>query len=548
MKNFSLYRIYITVYMTVKFIFQLYLFHKRNPSWDATTYEQWEELLRKQAQEYRERAVQLEGLLIKVGQFLSTRADIMPQVFLDELADLIDQVPPVPPGLSMQLLEKEWGQPYTNYLSEISEQPVASASIGEVFKGQLLNGQDVAIKIQRFNIDKIIKADFKSLRIVLWITRKFTKFGREIDTKALYKEVVSTIGDELNYYKELKNGQYFKKKFEDKENYYIPQFYEEYSTRRVLVMEWVDGRKVTDMAFLRQNNIDPIATSEKLFSFFLDQLIDSGKFHADPHQGNIFVTAEGQIIILDFGMIGEITRSDSENIRKMVQGFVLEDYELAVDQLQELGFLLPHADKQRMQNLLKYYIDLYLEQDLNELDQATVEEIFEDLQAIVREQPIQLPAEFAFLGRAASIGLGVLATLNPNIDFLALGKPAVSEWLEEKGSESGPTWQKQVLTESARPLLALPKNINNYLESPKLDRYQADQHQWRVINHQRSMLGLSAAVAVFILFLIVAAVFYYLEAMFLSLSFGVLATAALFLSLILYKSHKRWVNKFYQGN
>ncbi|WP_158282124.1 ABC1 kinase family protein [Salipaludibacillus keqinensis] len=545
MKNFSLYRIIVIVTMFVKFVFQLYYFNKRNKTWDANTHEKWEAMLKKQASEYREKAIKLEGLMIKVGQFLSTRADIMPEVFLRELADLIDQVPPVPSHISKKILEEEWGQDIHNNLSEISDKPVASASIGEVYKGKLHNGQEVAIKIQRHNIDKIIDTDFKALRIVLWITRVFTKFGKETDTKALYKEVVSIIGNELNYQKELKNGQYFQKRFHDSEHYYIPQFYEEYCTRRVLCMEWIEGRKVTDLSYLKKHHIDRKDAAQRLFQFFVDQLLDYGMFHADPHQGNILITKEGMIVILDFGMVGEISRQEASKIRRMIQGFVLDDYQLAVDQLQELGFLLPHANKYKLQSLLKTYVDMYLDKGINKLDQEVVEEIFYDLQEIVHEQPIQLPAEFAFLGRAASIGLGVLTIIDPDIDFIALGKPVVTEWLEENEDDAA-SIKMQVLKDTAKPLLSIPRNLNEWLEAPAYQRRSEERKQWRQFDHHRYVLMMISTSIAFFFSLSFLFVSVLMEHFILQVGSLSLTIFTLIVSLVTYRLHKRWVDQYRQ--
>lgn len=480
--------------------------------------------------------------MIKVGQFLSTRADIMPEAFLRELADLTDQVPPVAPEISRAIIEEEWGRPVEDYLQHISDAPVASASIGEVYKGKLHNGQEVAIKVQRSKIEKIIKSDFKAFRIVLWITRYFTRFGKEIDTKALYKEVVSIIGDELNYYKELRNAQYFQKKYNDSDDFYIPQFYEEYCTRKVLVMEWIEARKVTDLIWYREHNLSPEAAAEKLFLFFVDQLLDHGKFHADPHQGNIMITKDGTLIILDFGMVGQISRTDARNVRKMIQGMVMDDYQMAIDQLEKLGFLLPHADKYKIEQKLREYIDLYLEQNISEMDQELVEDIFEDLQEIVREQPIQLPVEFAFLGRAASIGLGVITSLNPNIDFMTLGKPVVKEWMDDQ-EENEETFQTQLIRDTLKPFLSLPRHVNEYLEGPAEERIMLENQHWTRMEHQRFMLMIMIQSLFLVVSLIVSAFSFFSDlpavtAVSLSVSLFVLITIS-----ITSMRHKRFIHR-----
>jgi predicted unusual protein kinase regulating ubiquinone biosynthesis (AarF/ABC1/UbiB family) len=534
--------------MFLKFVLQLYFFHKKHKTWDTTTHVRWEALLKKQAVEYRENALKLEGLMIKVGQFLSTRADIMPDVFIKELADLIDKVPPVPTDISKKILEKEWGQSLDSHLSYISDKPVASASIGEVYKGTLLNGQDVAIKIQRHNISKIIHTDFKALRIVLWITRKFTILGKELNTDALYQEVVSIIGNELNYYKELKNGQYFQRRFHDSTDYYIPQFYEEYSTGKVLVMEWIEGRKVTDIPFLNKHNINRKVAARKLFQFFVDQLFDYGMFHADPHQGNILITSKGTIVIIDFGMVGEISKEDAQHIRQMIQGFILDDYELVITQLKELGFLLPHANKHKLQTLLKTYSDMYIEKKIHQLDEKLVEDIFQDLKQIVRDQPIQLPAEFAFLGRAASIGLGVLTIIDPHIDFMALGKPVVREWLDKDEERSG-NIKWHFIKESVKPLFALPRNLNEWLlNGPEFKRRSEELLQYQRFDHHRYLFMMVMAYVS----LLVTLAFYFISIIIGNnqLQFMTLPLTGLTFTLCLITTflHKRWVNNMKQSH
>lgn len=547
MKNNALYRIAIIVFMFLKFVLQLYFFNKRNPAWNAQTQEDWEKLVQKQAKEYRIKAIHLEGLMIKVGQFLSTRADIMPDVFLKELADLIDQVPSIDPAVSKSILEKEWGQPLDNYLAEISERPVASASIGEVYRGRLQNGQEVAVKIQRDKIDRIIKTDFKAMRIILWITKKFTRFGKEIDTDALYKEIVQVIGDELDYDKEMRNAQNFQRRFSGSDAYYIPQFYEEYCTHRVLVMEWMEGRKVTDLSFMQQHGIDRKDTAAKLFQFFVDQLLDQGRFHADPHQGNILIREDGMLVILDFGMVGYITREDSASIRRMIQGFVLDDYQLVIDELQKLGFLLPHANKSKLESVLRNYVNMYLSSDLSQLDQSVVEDIFEDLQNIVREQPIQLPSEFAFLGRAASIGVGVLSIIDPDIDFIELGKPVVMEWLEEADEKKG-SIQAQILKDTLKPALSLPRNLNEWLEAPNFARRESARAQFRQFDHHRylwSYAGFSILLTISLPFTFTAVWVEHIMLLYTAGSFAALSLLGGFVTLF---RHRRWAASFRENS
>ncbi|KZR57658.1 ABC1 kinase family protein [Pseudobacillus badius] len=476
MKNFSLYRMFIIITMAVKFFLQVTFFRKRHRKrWTSRTNEKWEALLKRQAAEYRQTALRLEGLLIKLGQFLSTRADIMPQAFIEELEDLIDRVPSVPWEAAKAVMDKEWNKPYDSILDEISEEPVASASIGQVYKGRLPNGATVAVKVQRPGIERIISTDFKAIRIVMWLADLFTPFGKQTDLPALYKEMETTISQELDFSKELQNGFYFRKRYELFDKISVPFYYEEYSTKKVLVMEWVEGARITDLKFLEQNGINRRDLAARLVELFLEQLLQEGRFHADPHPGNILVKKDGTIILIDFGMVGEIQKKDAVHIRRLVEGIVLEDYDQVLSALESLRFLLPGADHAQLKTIIQALVDNYTEKNFASPDDFVVQKLLADLEKIVKEQPIQLPSEFAFFGRAASTFVGILYILDPDIDLLEVGKPLIFKWLQEN-PEPGPASGQpafQWLIRSFRPLLSVPRQIQQTLDEPRKYR------EWR---------------------------------------------------------------------
>ena len=190
MKYFSLYRIFTIVWMAVRIFIEIIVFRKRHrQNWTDQTEQKWEALLKKQARTYKEKALHLEGVLIKLGQYLSTRKDIMPDAYLEELTDLLDQVPAVSWERAKLVLEEEWGKSYKSILKDISKDPIASASIGEVYKGVLHNGDVVAVKIQRPRIGKIIYSDFKAVRIVLWMLKRFTNLESSMDLVSLLSRI-----------------------------------------------------------------------------------------------------------------------------------------------------------------------------------------------------------------------------------------------------------------------------------------------------------------------------------------------------------------------
>lgn len=482
MKYNALYRIFVIVFMSMKFLLQIFWFRKKNRFWDERARQRWESLLVKQAKEYRKTALELEGLLIKFGQFLSTRADLLPPVFLKELEGLTDRVEPVPFHKSKEILEEEWGGDIDQYISDIEDSPVASASIGEVYKAYLNDGTPIALKIQRYKVEKIFHNDFKALRIVFWLLARVTSFGKKADLGALYRELVQVMSKELNFKQELKHSLYFKDRFDGFEGVYIPDYYENLSTRRVLAMEWIEGARITDRSFINEHKLDREQLARRVFNLFVEQLVSAGTFHADPHSGNLMVRSDGTIVMIDFGMVGDIQNEDANNIRMMIQGFILDDYDKVVHALENMDFLLPHANEQKVKALLKETADMYLQGDYEKLDEEVINQIFKDLQQFVQEQPIQLPADYAFLGRASSIVVGVLTSVYPEIDLMKWGRPVIQQWVS--GGASNASIYKEVAKETAKPLLSLPRALIEFLTDGERERAFKARYYQRKLYHQ----------------------------------------------------------------
>ncbi|MGA9467566.1 MAG: AarF/UbiB family protein, partial [Exiguobacterium marinum] len=237
----------------------------------------------------------------------------------------------------------------------------------------------------------------------------------------------------------------------------------------VLTMDWVDARRITDLAFLKENEIDRSALAERLFTLAAEQLLFGGQFHADPHPGNVQIRADGTIILLDFGMVGQTTSQDMATIRNILQAFISLDYDSIVDGLEDLRFLLPTANKQNIRQALEKAVTFYLETDIDTVDTRLIEKVLQDIQLLVKNEPIQLPAEFAFFGRAASTLLGILQILDPKIDLFTLGKPIVIEWLEEDGTTLQNRYVKTGIN-YAKKLLNVPPLLDNYLKEPTRKR------------------------------------------------------------------------------
>ncbi|WJE15452.1 AarF/ABC1/UbiB kinase family protein [Halobacillus sp. ACCC02827] len=496
MKYISIYRITVIVWMSMKFLIRIYWFEKRHRIWDQDTKRKWEEMLSDQAEEYRRKAVHLGGLLIKFGQFLSSRGDLLPSSFIKELEGLVDRVEPVPFYRSKETIEEDWNASVDTHLSTIEETPVASASIGEVYKAYLKDGTPVAVKVQRYRVKDTFRMDFRALKIVFWMLNKFTVYGKKADLPALYREVVRVISNELDFTMELENGRHFKKRFGDFPSVYIPEYYSDLSTKRVLVMEWVEGTKITDLSFIKKNGIDREQIARTLFDLSIAQFLDAGMFHSDPHPGNLMLKADGTVVVIDFGMVGEIKQEDADALRTMVQGFILDDYDRVIEALQEMDFLLPNADTERVKKLLKQTTEMYLDGNFDKLDAHMMNDMLSDLQQFVKDQPIQLPADYAFLGRATSIIIGVLSAVYPNIDLIQWGRPVIKQWVSGDGSNA--SLYTEVIKETVRPLLSFPRALIEYLEDGDKEREWKSYHQRNRLFHQLYLVYTAFSFLIFV--------------------------------------------------
>ncbi|MFD1852236.1 ABC1 kinase family protein [Oceanobacillus bengalensis] len=481
-----IYRCTIIVWLAMKIIFQIYLFHFRTSIWDEKTKVKWDNLLAKLAEEYRIKAEKLGGVLIKVGQFLSTRTDFMPEVFIKEMTELVDRVPPMPYEYAEELLEEQWGTSIATHVQAIKKDSIASASIGEVYHALLHDGTEVAIKVRRYRIDEIFHKDFIALRLVFWILKVFTAFGKKADLDALYRELIEVMDRELDFTQELTFGKYFQERYKENEHIRIPHYYEALSTKKVLVMEWMRGVKVTNRDFYKSHDIDIEQTTKAIFYFYMDQFLNPGKFHADPHAGNILIQEDGRIAIIDFGMIGEIKHKDIGHFKLLIQGFIIDNYDIVVDALDKMNFLLPHADKRKIKRMLMETIEMYSDGSFRNFDAKVMDQIGEEINMIMKDQAIQLPANYAYLIRAVSIVVGLIYSLNPALDIVKWAKPIIKDWFGRKSIAESVA--KQYVKNATEPLLSYPRAILNFLESGERDRKWEKEKHFIQLRHQFYLL------------------------------------------------------------
>ncbi|HVJ48850.1 ABC1 kinase family protein [Desulfitobacterium sp.] len=292
---------------------------------------------RKQARYFAETATELGGLLIKLGQFFSSRVDVLPEEYTSELSKLQDAVKPVATKEIIQRIEAEYSCGINAIFKNFSQLPVAAASLGQVHTAETKEHKKVAVKILRPGIEEIIRIDFDALRFVVNFAKRYPKINAAVDLEQIYNEFVETTLDELDYLKEGRNADTFRANFSADKRFYVPQIYWEYTTQRVLTMEFIEGYKVNDPEALEKAGLDRALLADTLIAAFVQQLLQDSFFHADPHPGNLLVKKDGTLVFLDFGMMGRIEKDMREELVALVMAIFKKDADEMVTVFEHLG-------------------------------------------------------------------------------------------------------------------------------------------------------------------------------------------------------------------
>jgi len=421
--------------------------------------------------EFRHTAIRLGVLMIKLGQFLSSRADLLPEQALAVLISLQDEVPPEPFRHVAQVVEEDLGHPIDEIFSSFERTCTAAASLGQVHKAVLAStGETVAIKVQRPHIQQLIGMDLSSLRFVIWIITHLVDTGNFIDLWGIYREFRRTVYEEADFVAEANNAKRFAEMFQDDRTIYIPKIYDQYVTRRVIVLEWIDGIKVNDYATLDAAGINRLEVANRTVRAYFHQFFQEGFFHADPHPGNIFVKQGSPpqspvIAFLDFGMVGSITRNMKKLIRELFVSIVTRDAHTLVKTLEKLGFIGNGANLVAIERATSLLLEQYYGLTLGELRSLDMQDVVQDLIELLYGQPFHIPAQFAFSGRAVSTLVGVSTGLAPDFNFIETAIPYAKHFLglDAKGASDAVQEILRQIVESARTVAALPRSVEQLI-------------------------------------------------------------------------------------
>ncbi|HBR00617.1 MAG: AarF/ABC1/UbiB kinase family protein [Roseofilum sp. Belize BBD 4] len=392
--------------------------------WDKRFGRASEKKERQRAVQLRETLTRLGPAYIKVGQALSTRPDLLPPVFLEELTRLQDQLPPFPNEVAYQFIEEELGDRPEFIYAEISAKPVAAASLGQVYKGKLKSGETVAIKVQRPDLREKISLDLYILRsLAAWVQK-----SRRVrsDLVAIADEFGARIYEEMDYTHEGRNAERFEQLYGYLPDIYVPRIYWPYTNRRVLTMEWITGTKLTDLEKIRQQGLDASYLIEVGVECSLRQLLEHGFFHADPHPGNLLASGDGKLVYLDFGMMSEVKDYQRYGLIEAIVHLVNRDFSGLAHDYVKLEFLTPDTDLTPIIPALSKVFNDALGASVAELN---FKNITDQLSQVMYDYPFRVPAYYALIIRSLVTLEGIAINVNPNFKVLSKAYPYVAKRL-----------------------------------------------------------------------------------------------------------------------
>jgi predicted unusual protein kinase regulating ubiquinone biosynthesis (AarF/ABC1/UbiB family) len=385
------------------------------------------------AQHLYELAIRRQGLLIKFGQVIGSRPDLIPDEYIDVLSRLQDQVPSRPYAVIKEAVEEELKRPIADVFESFEEAPIASASLAQVHRAVLKDGRVVAVKVQYPGIEDIVQTDLANIRFLL---RILAVFERNLDFAPIIDEISQTAPMELDFINEGHNAEMVAANF-DRDDVIIPKIYWEYSTRRVLVMEFLDGIKITDLAGLDREGIDHQAVAQLVTDAYCEQLYLHGLFHADPHPGNLFVRppsvpGEGpKLIMLDFGLCRKLDDRFRLGYARLVHAMFTNNWPEMVSGFMDLGVKVKNpTDAKVYVELGRAFMDVskpgtaYADRDLTE-------EVNQRLNKAIRANPIvEIPREFLLIGRMTGLLSGLGKHLDSRVDVAGTILPYATAALE----------------------------------------------------------------------------------------------------------------------
>lgn len=426
---------------------------------------------RKNAKRVYETILKLQGLFIKVGQALSIMANFLPEAFRAELEGLQDQVPPRPFEEIASRIEEDLGKPPNELFAKFEKVPIASASLGQVHEATTKDGVHVAVKVQHHDIDEIVRLDLKTIRTIVAIVQWFVPV-QGLD--GYYQQIKEMLGRELDFTAEADNIERISKNFAADQRVLFPRPLRELSTRRVITSTFVDGKKLSDLAALDRMGIDKKELANRLVRAYCQMIFVDGIYHADPHPGNILVDADGNLILLDFGAVAELSQPMREGIPEFLEGVLRRDTERLIRALRKMGFLSRTSDEVVSEKIIEYFhrrfqeevkIESFNLKDIKIDPQRGFENLLDLRKMNVGLKELSgafhIPRDWVLLERTILLVYGSCAALDPELNPMAIIQPYLQDFV--LGNRD---WQKvamETVRDMALGAVTLPEDLRKYL-------------------------------------------------------------------------------------
>lgn len=412
--------------------------------------------LQKIAASFRTLAIEMSGVMIKVGQFLSARLDVLPREIIDELAGLQDEVRPEPVESIRAVVEAEFHRPLEELFTDFNPQPMAAASIGQVHTARLQQPdgtfREVVVKVQRPNIPQVVETDLAALRVVARWVHHYKPIRRHVNVPLLVEEFSRTLLEEIDYIHEGRNAEQFAKNFQDRPEVQVPAVYWTHTTLRVLTLENVLAIKITDNAALDAAGVDRAAVADTLIDIYLQQIFEDYFFHADPHPGNLFILptappnpatgrAPWRVVFVDFGMTGTLPPNLQAGLREVLIGIGTQDTRRLIQAYQTMELLLPNADLPLLEKATNKVFQRFWGKSTAEMmnmQHAEAVEFVQEFSDLVFDMPFQAPENMVLLARCLGILSGICSGLNPDFNVWTSIGPYAQKLVQ---AEAGSGWR-----------------------------------------------------------------------------------------------------------
>jgi ubiquinone biosynthesis protein len=432
---------------------------------------------------------------VKIGQLLSVRPDLVPPDVIFELEKLQDSVPPFPFSEVKRIFQEDLEKDIKEIFSRFDEEPVASASIGQVHIAHLKDGGKVAVKVQRPGARDLIEAD---IDLLFYVAKRLGERITFVDTIGLVDELSQSLQRELDYRVEARNIDRFRHNFREDPLIKIPVVHWQICSKRILVMEYIEGTKVSDLATPERMGIDTYNLAVHGARAFMKMVLEDGFFHGDLHPANVLITPDGRIAYLDFGMVGYLSEEDRETITRMLLGIVRQDADLIVEEAKNLGVEIPRDKIPEMRRELREIIDRYYGRTLGEIE---IDIIGREFLSLIYRHKIKIPKEYAMLAKALITIEGVAKKLYPQINILEVAKPYVFEVIRKR---YGPLKTVEDFLEESKvylfQLVDFPRQLHSLLGQLRRGEFRISYHHQGLEDVSRSIKEGSKLLATAFLF------------------------------------------------